>query len=91
MLNRIRSLLIGPPLPTDKLAEKRLDLIAANDVTEPGIGFGSDDNRVTLLFPDGRQRALPVAPQPEGARQILDEAVRLLRGCADLDAPVEGA
>jgi phosphopantothenoylcysteine decarboxylase/phosphopantothenate--cysteine ligase len=62
-----------------KLADKRLDMIAANDVTEPGVGFGSDDTRVTLLFPDGCRRALPVSPKAEVAQQILDEAVSLLR------------
>ena len=40
-----------------KLAAKKLDLIVANDVTEAGSGFGADDNRVTLLFADGRGRS----------------------------------
>ena len=33
-----------------KLASKQLDIIVANDVTEAGSGFGSEDNRVTLLY-----------------------------------------
>ncbi|MEL7601763.1 MAG: bifunctional phosphopantothenoylcysteine decarboxylase/phosphopantothenate--cysteine ligase CoaBC, partial [Bacillota bacterium] len=32
----------------DKLARKRLDFIAANDVTAPGVGFAGDTNAVTL-------------------------------------------
>jgi phosphopantothenoylcysteine decarboxylase / phosphopantothenate---cysteine ligase len=32
-----------------KLREKRLDLIVANDVSRPGIGFDADDNQVVLL------------------------------------------
>jgi len=32
-----------------KMREKRLDLIVANDVSRPGIGFDADDNQVVLL------------------------------------------
>ena len=35
-----------------KLAAKRLDLIVANDVSAPGVGFGHDTNAVELLRPD---------------------------------------
>jgi phosphopantothenoylcysteine decarboxylase/phosphopantothenate--cysteine ligase len=61
-----------------KLAAKRLDMIVANDVTEPGIGFGADDNRVTLLFADGRQRALPAMPKSDVAEVVIAEALELL-------------
>lgn len=37
----------------EKLAAKGLDLIAANDVTAPGAGFGGDRNEVRLLAPEG--------------------------------------
>jgi phosphopantothenoylcysteine decarboxylase/phosphopantothenate--cysteine ligase len=37
----------------DKLERKRLDLIVANDVAAPGIGFNSDNNAVTVLWPGG--------------------------------------
>lgn len=36
-----------------KLARKGLDLIVANDATEPGAGFEVDTNRVTLVDRDG--------------------------------------
>jgi phosphopantothenoylcysteine decarboxylase/phosphopantothenate--cysteine ligase len=61
-----------------KLAAKRLDLIVANDVTEAGSGFGADDNRVTLLFADGRQTPLPILPKGEVAWQVLDATRGLL-------------
>lgn len=32
----------------DKLVRKRLDLIVANDVATPGLGFGADDNAAVL-------------------------------------------
>jgi phosphopantothenoylcysteine decarboxylase / phosphopantothenate---cysteine ligase len=58
-----------------KLAAKRLDMIVANDVTEPGSGFGADDNRVTLLYADGRQDALPPLPKLEVAYRVLEAAL----------------
>ena len=63
-----------------KLAAKKLDIIVANDVTEPGSGFGADDNRVTLLFADGRQEALPIMAKAEVARRVCEAALVLLEG-----------
>ncbi|MGI6285378.1 bifunctional phosphopantothenoylcysteine decarboxylase/phosphopantothenate--cysteine ligase CoaBC [Neomoorella humiferrea] len=60
-----------------KLEDKRLDLIVANDVTRPGAGFGSDTNICTLLFPDGRKEELPRLTKLEAAHRILD-AVKTL-------------
>lgn len=59
-----------------KLAAKKLDIIVANDVTEAGSGFGADDNRVTLLYADGRREALPVMPKSEVAQRVLQAALR---------------
>lgn len=39
----------------DKLQRKRLDMIVANDVSAPGIGFNSDQNAVSVFWADGRQ------------------------------------
>ncbi|WP_010622090.1 bifunctional phosphopantothenoylcysteine decarboxylase/phosphopantothenate--cysteine ligase CoaBC [Paucilactobacillus suebicus] len=36
---------------TKKLNEKNADYIIANNVNETGVGFGSDDNQVTILQP----------------------------------------
>ncbi|MDB6079382.1 MAG: Phosphopantothenoylcysteine decarboxylase [Akkermansiaceae bacterium] len=36
----------------DKLQRKGCDLVIANDVSKPGIGFDSDRNEVLLVFPD---------------------------------------
>ena len=46
----------------------------ANDVSARGIGFGSDDNEVTLLFADGERHALARAPK----RAIADRLWTLL-------------
>ncbi len=58
-----------------KLAAKKLDMIVANDVTEAGSGFGADDNRVTLLYADGRREPLPIMPKGEVARRVLEAAL----------------
>jgi phosphopantothenoylcysteine decarboxylase / phosphopantothenate---cysteine ligase len=61
-----------------KLRAKNLDLIVANDVSQPGIGFGAEDNRVTLIYPDGRQEPLPVLSKSEVAARILSATLRLM-------------
>ena len=66
----------------EKLRRKPVDLLVVNDVTEPGAGFGTDTNRVTLMWPDGRTRALAQMPKREVADRILDEVAALLRGAA---------
>jgi len=59
-----------------KCREKHLAFIVANDVTEKGSGFGVDTNRVTLLFADGTQLALPQMSKRMVARRILETVVR---------------
>ena len=63
-----------------KLAKKELDLVVANDATEPGAGFGTDTNRVTLVGRDGVEERLPLLEKREVADVILDRVVRLLDG-----------
>ena len=38
----------------EKVIRKQLHAIAANDVSAPGLGFGSGNNALTLVFADGR-------------------------------------
>lgn len=61
-----------------KLKAKGADMIVANDITEPGSGFNTDTNRVTLLFPDGRQEPLPPQSKIDAARAIIKRAASLL-------------
>jgi phosphopantothenoylcysteine decarboxylase/phosphopantothenate--cysteine ligase len=61
-----------------KLAAKRLDIIVANDVTQPGSGFGSDENRVTLLYADGRQEALPLMEKRAVAERVMEAVIGCL-------------
>ncbi len=54
-----------------KLVRKRLDLIAANRVGQPGSGFESDENALVVYAHDGEQ-ALGPAPKTELADGLLD-------------------
>lgn len=54
-----------------KLTRKNLDLIIANDVSQPGIGFNSDDNAVTLIDRSLTMQTLPRASKQQIARQIF--------------------
>ena len=47
-----------------KLREKGCALLAVNDVSQDGIGFGSDENELTLLFASGAERVL--RPRAQG-------------------------
>jgi phosphopantothenoylcysteine decarboxylase/phosphopantothenate--cysteine ligase len=65
-----------------KLDAKRADLVAANDITQPGSGFASGQNRITLLrrsAPD-QPLALPLMDKRDAARHILAEVAALLAG-----------
>ena len=61
-----------------KLASKKLDIIAANDISASDAGFGVDTNRVTLLFADGRREELPLSGKSEVAEIIVARAASLL-------------
>lgn len=55
-----------------KLASKNLDLIVANDVTQPGAGFDTDTNIVTLIPRTGSPISLPQLSKRAVADAILD-------------------
>jgi phosphopantothenoylcysteine decarboxylase/phosphopantothenate--cysteine ligase len=63
----------------DKRARKGLDLIAVNDVSDPGIGFNSDDNAVTLIW-DGGERRLPRSSKASVAVALLQTVAERLSG-----------
>ncbi len=54
----------------DKMQRKGLDMIIANDVSDQGIGFNSDENEVTVLWETGEQ-ILERAGKSAIARQIM--------------------
>jgi len=64
----------GDPLPEGrrKRADKGLDLLVANDVSQPDAGFAVDTNRVTLLPREGAEQSLPLLTKQEVAARIVD-------------------
>lgn len=66
------------PNAQDKLARKGADLIVANDVSKPGIGFGSDENEITIIGRDGVVDSLPRQSKIEVAGRILDRVRQAL-------------
>lgn len=67
-----------------KLERKGLDLIAANDITAEGSGFGADTNKVTILDAEG-QEELPLMSKYEVAWRILDRVLEFFRKRAPHD------
>ena len=61
-----------------KVNGKALDLIVANDVSDPAIGFGSDHNRVHLIDAAGRVEPLPEMSKRALAEIILDRVQAVL-------------
>ncbi|MDO8588830.1 MAG: bifunctional phosphopantothenoylcysteine decarboxylase/phosphopantothenate--cysteine ligase CoaBC [Armatimonadota bacterium] len=57
---------------TQKIKEKNLDLIVANEVAQEERVFGSDSNTVTLITAAGAARELPRMTKLEVADNILD-------------------
>lgn len=64
---------------SEKLKSKNLDFIAANDISAQDAGFGVGTNRITLLFANGTQEALPLMSKDEAAEKIIEHIARLLK------------
>jgi phosphopantothenoylcysteine decarboxylase / phosphopantothenate---cysteine ligase len=61
-----------------KLISKKLDLIAANDISAVDAGFAVETNRISLLFADGRREELPLLSKDEVAEHILTRVAEFL-------------
>ncbi len=62
-----------------KVQSKGLDLIAANDITVEGSGFGADTNKVSLIDRSLNVEDLPLLTKYEVGNRILDRVARLFR------------
>jgi phosphopantothenoylcysteine decarboxylase/phosphopantothenate--cysteine ligase len=60
-----------------KRAAKRVDLIVANDVSDPSLGFGSDDNRVYFVTANGVEESGLVS-KARIARDLMDRVAAML-------------
>jgi phosphopantothenoylcysteine decarboxylase/phosphopantothenate--cysteine ligase len=54
-----------------KLERKRVDAVVVNDISDPAIGFESDQNEVTIVTGAGA-RQVPRGPKPAVAAAIVD-------------------
>jgi len=61
----------------DKLRRKGIDLIVANDVSAPGVGFEHDTNAVAIFDVDGGVNEIPLSDKRAIARGILDAVIEL--------------
>ena len=61
----------------EKLVRKRCDLIIANDVSQPGIGFDSDHNQVLLVYPN-HSTELPFASKHALAMDLVEVILKLM-------------
>ena len=58
-----------------KLRAKGVDLLVANDVANPGSGFGTDTNKVTIYSTDAAPEELPLLSKHDVAELLLDRVV----------------
>jgi phosphopantothenoylcysteine decarboxylase/phosphopantothenate--cysteine ligase len=63
---------------TKKMIEKNMDLIVANDITQPGAGFQAETNIVKILDRDGGSVELPLMDKMDVAARILDRVLELI-------------
>lgn len=61
----------------DKLRRKNLDMVVANDVSAPGVGFGHDTNAVTIWLSTGDKKTVPLASKRAVAVSLLDSVVKV--------------
>ena len=66
------------PKAREKRVRKKVDLIVANDVSQPDRGFDVDTNAVTLVSDEGEE-PVPLQSKDRVAAVILDRVERLLR------------
>ena len=62
-----------------KVKSKGLDLMVANDITEPNSGFGADTNRVSLIDRELNVEDLPLLSKYDVSNHILDRVARLFK------------
>ena len=60
-----------------KLEAKNLDMIVGNIVGAAGSGFGSDSNKVTFFFRDGRKEALDIMDKETVAHRLFQRILSI--------------
>jgi phosphopantothenoylcysteine decarboxylase/phosphopantothenate--cysteine ligase len=83
-LKRENQRLIGFALETDdeelnaisKMERKNLDFIVLNSLRNPGAGFRTDTNQITIIDKSGKKTDFPLKSKQEAAKDIVDYLVQ---------------
>lgn len=62
----------------NKMKDKNLDIICANDISQQHIGFNSEQNEVTMLFSNQTKKLLKAAPKSVIANSIIAEIAEFI-------------
>jgi phosphopantothenoylcysteine decarboxylase/phosphopantothenate--cysteine ligase len=60
-----------------KLQRKNLDMIVLNSLRDPGAGFATDTNKITLIWPNNKTREFGLKPKAAVAEDIVAGIVDL--------------
>ncbi len=63
---------------TEKISRKSLDLIVANDITDPDSGFGKDTNKVVIIDDQLQAEHLPILTKYDVGNEILTRVLKVL-------------
>ncbi len=63
---------------TEKISRKSLDLIVANDITDPDSGFGKDTNKVVIIDDQLQAEHLPILTKYDVGNEILNRVLKVL-------------
>lgn len=62
-----------------KMSNKNLDMVVLNSLNDQGAGFGTETNKVTFLYPDGRTVNFDLKSKQEVAEDIAEAIEELIR------------
>ncbi len=60
----------------EKLHRKGVDMLASNNISEPGFGFGSEMNKIDLIDQDGRETEHREGTKKELSDWIIDRIIK---------------
>ena len=63
---------------TEKIGRKSLDLIVANDITDPDSGFGKDTNKVVIIDDQLQAEHLAILTKYDVGNEILTRVLKVL-------------
>jgi len=62
-----------------KLAKKNFNFVVLNSLRDEGAGFGTDTNKVTLIWPGNKQQEFGLKPKSQVAADIVKEIVGIIQ------------